>query len=353
MKKIRFFLFGISIFYFIVCGLFAQVTEELTETQEEIRALDKFLKEIAFPGPISEKLSKYRQGFTTHIKKDTAESKKDDFITSFLNFVQSVLGNSNADIENLDKLLELFSTIRESGYFSESQKRRLSTSIIDDIRRKRDDQVRFKRQIEEAIAFDFKAKLIRYRDLFASRNLNKNINIPNRQRLVSTIVQLFGFATKKAQKEQLLKFYDEIKDNKFLLPEQKEQIKKIIADLKIVVTEKKEQIEAKKEKTSIPQIISETNREISFSGKIKTVEKAFPLIDKKTPQRVKTILVRTLSALFQRRNKMSKEELNFLLVLFQKSYDLQNFLRKDKQVNQKATMKEWIKILQKDLEKKK
>ena len=53
----------------------------------------------------------------------------------------------------------------------------------------------------------------------------------NRQRLVSTVIELASLTKTNNSIKELIKFYDGLKKNKFLLKTHKEQIQKAISDL--------------------------------------------------------------------------------------------------------------------------
>jgi len=63
-----------------------------------------------------------------------------------------------------------------------------------------------------------------YRDLFSSNSLDGSVINSNIQRLVNAVGRLANFIKTKKQRVEFIKFCEDIKNNKYLLAQQKNQI---------------------------------------------------------------------------------------------------------------------------------
>lgn len=204
---------------------------KLTDTQEKIDQLNLFLKNVSQPiKSYSSRIKEWDDGFKKSLRIDSATSSKDAFITSFLSLVQSSLSNNNVTIDDLNKIYDLFFKFKESTFFSDSQKKRFSTAVAQDILSRKNKQNQFRDRIKEAIPFDFDAKLSRYMDLFSTNYLDGTIVDSNIQELVNAVGNLANFIAAKTPKEtksrrdKYIKFCNDIKNNQYLSDDQKKQI---------------------------------------------------------------------------------------------------------------------------------
>ncbi len=228
MKKILLFLILNSICENSFSALLTDF--KLTDTETKIKALDLFLKKVSQPvNSFARRIKEYKIGFTSNIRLDTNNIRKNDFITSFLSLIQAVLKNNAVTIEDLNDIYKLFFEFKENHVFSGVQKNRFSSFIANAILRRKEKQNLFRSRIGDAISLTFSEQLNRYKDLFSSNFLDSGIVETNKQRLVNAVGRLTSFIVTKKQKLDFKKFCEEIVKNKFLSDPQKKQINNYIA----------------------------------------------------------------------------------------------------------------------------